>query len=142
MKKIFNANSTYRLLKRLSTINIPLDSGDFSFISRRVVDIMNQMPEESRYLRGMRSWIGFNQTGIEYERSERVAGKSKYPFRELLKLAYNGLFNFSEFQSLCRLSMVFLYLLKSSFMVVFPKVSPLYFSLYYFLAVFSFYAWV
>jgi polyisoprenyl-phosphate glycosyltransferase len=87
----------YRLLKSISYINIPLDSGDFSFISRRVVDVLNQMPEESRYIRGMRSWIGFEQIGVPYERSERAAGESKYPFSALLKLAYNGIFNFSEF---------------------------------------------
>ena len=87
----------YRLLKSISYIDIPLDSGDFCFMSRRVVDVMNQMPEESRYMRGMRSWIGFEQIGIHYERSERAAGESKYSFRKLLQLAYNGIFNFSEF---------------------------------------------
>ncbi len=87
----------YRLLKSISYIDIPLDSGDFCFMSRRVVDVMNQMPEESRYMRGMRSWIGFEQIGIDYERSERAAGESKYSFRKLLQLAYNGIFNFSEF---------------------------------------------
>jgi polyisoprenyl-phosphate glycosyltransferase len=87
----------YRLLKSISYINIPLDSGDFSFISRRVVDVLNLMPEESRYIRGMRSWIGFEQIGVTYERAERAAGESKYPFSALLKLAYNGIFNFSEF---------------------------------------------
>jgi dolichol-phosphate mannosyltransferase len=74
-----------------------LDSGDFSMISRRVVDIMNKMPEESRYLRGMRTWIGFKQIGIEYERAERQAGESKYSLKLLFRLAYNGIFNFSEF---------------------------------------------
>lgn len=87
----------YRLLKSISYIDIPLDSGDFCFMSRRVVDVMNAMPEESRYIRGMRSWIGFEQIGIDYERSERAAGESKYSFRKLLQLAYNGIFNFSEF---------------------------------------------
>ena len=87
----------FRSLKSISYIDIPLDSGDFCFMSRRVVDILNQMPEESRYIRGMRSWIGFQQIGIAYERSERVAGESKYGFRMLLNLAYNGIFNFSEF---------------------------------------------
>jgi polyisoprenyl-phosphate glycosyltransferase len=87
----------YRLLKSISYIDIPLDSGDFCFMSRRVVDILNQMPEESRYIRGMRSWIGFQQIGIAYERAERAAGESKYGFRMLLNLAYNGIFNFSEF---------------------------------------------
>jgi dolichol-phosphate mannosyltransferase len=87
----------YRLLKSISYIDIPLDSGDFCFMSRRVVDVMIAMPEESRYIRGMRSWIGFEQIGVTYERSERAAGESKYSFRKLLQLAYNGIFNFSEF---------------------------------------------
>ncbi len=87
----------YRLLKSISYIDIPLDSGDFCFMSRRVLDVMNAMPEESRYIRGMRSWIGFEQIGLDYERSERAAGESKYNFRKLLELAYNGIFNFSEF---------------------------------------------
>lgn len=87
----------YRVMKQISYIDIPLDSGDFSMISRRVVDLMNQMPEESRFLRGMRSWLGFKQIGVEYERSERVAGAPKYSFKMLRKLAYNGIFNFSEY---------------------------------------------
>jgi polyisoprenyl-phosphate glycosyltransferase len=87
----------YRLLKAISYIDIPLDSGDFSLISRRVADILNKMPEESRYIRGMRSWIGFKQIGVEYERDERIAGEAKYNFKMLFRLAYNGIFNFSEF---------------------------------------------
>ena len=87
----------YRMLKSISYIDIPLDSGDFALMSRRVVNIMNKMPEESRYLRGMRTWVGFKQIGVEYERSERQAGESKYSFSMLFKLAYNGIFNFSEF---------------------------------------------
>lgn len=90
-------NQFYRLLKKISYIEIPLDSGDFSLISRRVVDQLNAMPEESRFLRGMRSWIGFKQVGFEYERAERADGNSKYSFSQLLKLAFNGIFNFSEF---------------------------------------------
>lgn len=86
----------YRLLKKIAGIDLPLDSGDFGMMSRRVVDIMNQMPEQSRYLRGMRAWVGFNQVGIEYERNDRVAGSPKYNFRMLSKLAYNGIFNFSD----------------------------------------------
>ncbi|WP_247236839.1 glycosyltransferase family 2 protein [Telluribacter sp. SYSU D00476] len=87
----------YRLLKSISYVEIPLDSGDFSLISRRVADVLIKMPEESRYLRGMRSWIGFKQVGFEYERDERVAGESKYSLKQLFRLAYNGIFNFSEF---------------------------------------------
>lgn len=87
----------YRIIKKIAYIDLPIDSGDFSMISRRAVNIMNKMPEESRYIRGMRSWIGFKQTGIEYEREERKAGVSKYSMLKLLKLAYDGIFNFSEF---------------------------------------------
>jgi polyisoprenyl-phosphate glycosyltransferase len=87
----------YRFLASISSIKIPLDSGDFAMMSRRVVDVMNAMPEESRYLRGMRSWIGFKQVGMPYERDERVAGEAKYSFRMLWRLAYNGIFNFSEY---------------------------------------------
>lgn len=86
----------YRILKKISYIDIPLDSGDFSLISRRVADVLNKMPEESRYIRGMRSWIGFKQVGVEYERDERIAGNSKYSLSMLMKLAFNGIFNFSE----------------------------------------------
>jgi polyisoprenyl-phosphate glycosyltransferase len=86
----------YRILKSISYIEIPLDTGDFSLVSRRVVDIMNKMPEESRYLRGMRTWVGFKQIGIEYERDGRVAGESKYSLKLMFNLAYNGIFNFSE----------------------------------------------
>jgi glycosyltransferase involved in cell wall biosynthesis len=87
----------YRILKKIATIEIPLDSGDFSFISRRVVNVLNKMPEESRFIRGMRTWIGFKQIGIAYDRQERASGDSKYSFGKLVKLALNGIYNFSEF---------------------------------------------
>ena len=87
----------YRFMRSISYVEIPLDSGDFSLISRRVADVLNQMPEESRFIRGMRSWIGFRQIGVEYERDARVAGEPKYSFKMLRKLAYNGIFNFSEY---------------------------------------------
>lgn len=89
--------SFYRMMQSISYVDLPLDSGDFSLISRRVADVLNQMPEESRFIRGMRSWIGFRQTGYEYERDARIAGESKYSFKMLLQLAYNGIFNFSEY---------------------------------------------
>ncbi len=87
----------YRVLSAISYIKIPIDSGDFSLLSRRVVDILNAMPEESRYLRGMRSWIGFKQTAIEYDRVERAEGETKYSLKKLIQLAYMGIFNFSTF---------------------------------------------
>ncbi len=87
----------YRILKKIANIDIPLDSGDFSFISRRVVNVLNKMPEESRFIRGMRTWIGFRQIGIAYDRQERASGDSKYSFSKLVQLALNGIYNFSEF---------------------------------------------
>jgi dolichol-phosphate mannosyltransferase len=86
----------YRLQKNFSSTAMPLDAGDFSLISKRVVKQMNRMPEQSRYVRGLRSWVGFKQTGIVYSRDERHSGRSKYSFWSLLKLAFNGIFNFSE----------------------------------------------
>ena len=87
----------YRLQKKISSFNIPIDSGDFSMLSSRVVDIMNEMPEQSRYLRGMRAWVGFKQIGFEYDRDERQAGETKYSWSKLFELAFNGIFNFSDF---------------------------------------------
>lgn len=96
LKKV--AYSTYyRLQKKISSFNIPIDSGDFSMLSRRVVDTMNNMPEQSRYLRGMRAWVGFKQIGYEYDRDERHAGETKYSWKKLFELAFNGIFNFSDF---------------------------------------------
>jgi glycosyltransferase involved in cell wall biosynthesis len=86
----------YQLQKKLANIDIPLDSGDFSLISRRVVDVLNALPEESRYIRGLRTWVGFKQIGFEYERSGREFGVTKYSLSKLFKLAFNGIFNFSE----------------------------------------------
>jgi glycosyltransferase involved in cell wall biosynthesis len=85
----------YRLMARLSDTKLPLDSGDFGLMSRRVVAEVRRMPEHHRYLRGMRSWVGFRQTGIPIERAERHSGRSKYSIPRLLKLAADGVFAFS-----------------------------------------------
>ena len=85
----------YRMMASLSDIRLPLDSGDFGLMSRRVVDQVRRMPEHHRYLRGMRSWVGFRQVGIPVERAERHSGKSKYSLMRLLKLAADGIFAFS-----------------------------------------------
>ncbi len=85
----------YRLLRRLSYVDIPLDSGDFAIMDRRVVDELNKMPERNRFVRGIRAWVGFRQTGIEYDREPRFAGESKYPLGKLVKLAYDGLVSYS-----------------------------------------------
>ena len=85
----------YRVLASLATFDIPLDSGDFCVMSRRVVQTLNALPERNRFVRGLRSWIGFKQTGLEYERHARAAGEPKYTFRKLINLALDGIFNFS-----------------------------------------------
>ena len=85
----------YRLIARLSTVRLPLDSGDFALVSRRVVDRLNAIPEHHRYLRGLRTWVGFNQMGIPVERRERAAGTPSYSFGRLVKLAFDGIFAFS-----------------------------------------------
>jgi dolichol-phosphate mannosyltransferase len=88
----------YRLLRLISDINIPLDSGDFCIMDKKVVKVLNnEMIEHSRFLRGLRAYAGFKQIGIEYDRAERAAGEVKYTFRKLLKLAIDGLLDFSTF---------------------------------------------
>ena len=85
----------YRLLASLADTRLPLDSGDFALMSRQVVDQMRAAPEHNRYLRGLRSWVGFRQTGLIVERDERFAGSTNYGPIKLLKLASDGLFSFS-----------------------------------------------
>jgi polyisoprenyl-phosphate glycosyltransferase len=85
----------YRLLARLATLDIPLDAGDFCVMSGAVVDAINALPERNRFVRGLRTWVGYRQTGLAYERAARFAGDSKYPFSKLLKLAADGIINFS-----------------------------------------------
>jgi polyisoprenyl-phosphate glycosyltransferase len=86
----------YRLLNSISEVDIPLDSGDFCMMSKRVNDTIVAMPEQSRFIRGMRTWVGFKQFGMEYDRDKRVSGDPKYTFSKLFKLAYDGIFNFSD----------------------------------------------
>ncbi|GAB4011263.1 MAG: glycosyltransferase family 2 protein [Bdellovibrio sp.] len=85
----------YRLLRYLASIDIPLDSGDFSLMDRKVVKLLNQIPEKNRFVRGIRSWLGFRQVGLAYERQARHAGVPKYTITKLFLLAYNGLTSFS-----------------------------------------------
>jgi dolichol-phosphate mannosyltransferase len=85
----------YRILKRLAVLDIPLDAGDFCVMRGAVVDAINRLPERNRFVRGLRSWVGFRQTGIAYERQSRFAGEPKYDFRKLFRLALDGIFNFS-----------------------------------------------
>jgi dolichol-phosphate mannosyltransferase len=85
----------YRLLRRVANVEIPLDSGDFCVMDRRIVELMRGMPERSRFVRGIRSWVGFKQVGIPFERDARYAGNTKYTFGRLMLLALDGLISFS-----------------------------------------------
>jgi len=87
----------YRLLRVLANIDIPLDSGDFCLMDRVVVEQLKRMPEKNRFLRGLRSWIGYRQVAVPYERQARHAGAPKYTLRKLIKLALDGIFSFSSF---------------------------------------------
>lgn len=85
----------YRLLKRISEVNMPLDAGDFCVMDRCVVEVLLAMPERNVFLRGLRAWSGFRQIGLRYERESRAAGQPKYSFRKLVYLAFDGIFSFS-----------------------------------------------
>ena len=86
----------YRLLQRVANIEIPLDAGDFCVMDRKVVDLLVRMPERNRFVRGIRSWVGFKQVGVPYERQARHAGTPKYTLRKLIYLALDGLVSFSH----------------------------------------------
>ncbi len=86
----------YRVMRRVANVDLPLDAGDFSLMDRRVVDLINAMPEHNRFVRGLRGWVGFKQTGMPYDRAARAAGEAKYGFRKLLRLALDGLVSFSS----------------------------------------------
>ncbi len=95
--KKFSASAFYRLIYRITDVKIPLDTGDFRLLDRKVVAVMNKMREHHRFLRGMASWVGFRQIGVSYKRAPRFAGVTKYPFRKMLKLALNAITSFSYF---------------------------------------------
>ena len=93
--KLWTAKAFYRLIGRLSDTEIPLDTGDFRLMDRRVVDALLSMPERDRFVRGMVSWLGFAQISVRYRRAARVAGETKYPLYKMLKFAMDGIVSFS-----------------------------------------------
>ena len=90
-----SARSFYRLMSRLVEFDIPLDTGDFRLMSRRMVDVLNRMPERHRFVRGMISWVGYPQTAFEYDREARFAGETKYPLKKMLRFASDAITSFS-----------------------------------------------
>ena len=93
--KKLTAETFYRVLKAVTSIDIPVDTGDFRLMDRRVVNVLKQMNEQDPYVRGMVSWVGYKQVAVEYDRQERTAGKTHYPLRKMLHLAMNGITSFS-----------------------------------------------
>ena len=94
--KLFTARLFYRIIKRLTKVSIPVDAGDFRLMSRRVVDALRRSPERNRFLRGMVSWVGFNQTAVEYDRDVRYSGTTKYPLSKMVRFAMDGITSFSD----------------------------------------------
>jgi dolichol-phosphate mannosyltransferase len=93
--KLLTARLFYRLIDKISDVPIPLDTGDFRLMDRRVVEVLKRMPERDRFIRGIVSWVGFRQSPVLYARAERTAGESKYPLRKMLLFALDGLVSFS-----------------------------------------------
>lgn len=94
--KVATARWFYRLLNRLSETPIPLDTGDFRLMDRKVVDVLKQMPERHRFVRGLVAWVGYRQMALPYHRKKRAAGTSKYPLRKMLRFATDGILSFSS----------------------------------------------
>ncbi len=95
--KEFTAKAFYRIIYKITDINIPMDTGDFRLMDRKVVAALKTMKEKHRFLRGMSVWVGFRQTGVKYVRAERYAGETKYPLKKMLKFAMDGITSFSYF---------------------------------------------
>lgn len=93
--KEVTAKLFYRIISGITSVDIPMDTGDFRLMDRRVVDALKRVREQHRFMRGLSSWVGFRQTGVEYVRQERYAGETKYPFRKMLRFALDGITSFS-----------------------------------------------
>lgn len=94
--KLFTARIFYRTIKRLTKVSIPVDTGDFRLMSRRVVEALKRSPERHRFLRGLVSWVGYNQIGVEYDRDVRHTGTTKYPLPKMIRFAIDGITSFSD----------------------------------------------
>jgi len=95
--KLATASLFYRLINRITNVDIPLDTGDFRLLDRAAADVLRSMGEQHRFPRGMAAWIGFRQIGVPYKRAARYAGETKYPLRKMIRLAMNAITGFSDF---------------------------------------------
>ncbi len=123
--KLVTAKLFYRIIYRITDVNIPLDTGDFRLMDRKVVDTMKAMKERHRFIRGMTSWVGFKQTGVEYIRRERFAGETKYPIRKMIKFAWDAVTGFSYFPLQLAMYLGFIIASLSSIFIIFVIIARL-----------------
>ena len=95
--KKFTARMFYRTLQRITSVDIPIDTGDFRIMDRKIVDVLKQMPEQNKFLRGQISWVGFRQTFVSYDRDVRFAGETGYTYKKMIRFALDGITSFSNY---------------------------------------------
>lgn len=129
--KLFTAGLFYRLLKRMTKTDIPRDTGDFRLMDRRIVDVLRQMRERHRFIRGMVSWVGGTQVPVAYDRSPRFAGETKYPYRKMISFALDAFTSFSvvplRMVTYLALGIILVAMLASGTVFVVKLVNPDYF---------------
>jgi glycosyltransferase involved in cell wall biosynthesis len=118
----------YRLLKSITDIDIPVDTGDFRLISREVCDVLKSMKEKNRFVRGLVSWVGFNQIGIEYVRDERYAGETKYPLKKMIKFSLDGISSFSTKPLKLSISLGFIMTIIAFIYAIYAIINKLFFN--------------
>ncbi|MEN6315409.1 MAG: glycosyltransferase family 2 protein [Clostridiaceae bacterium] len=128
--KKLTAKVFYRFLKNMTDVDIPVDTGDFRLIDRRVCEALKSIPERNRYVRGLVSWLGFRQTAVEFVREERYAGETKYPLKKMMKFAMDGIASFSykplklaSYLGLCISASSFLYLVFILYEIIFTALT-------------------
>ena len=125
--KLFTASIFYRILKVLTKVDIPVDTGDFRLMSRRAVSRLRELREHDRFIRGLVSWIGFKQDAVYYHRHERYAGETKYPYRKMIKFAFDGVISFSQKPLKIALNVGFLAIVVGILMVIYVFLGKLFF---------------
>lgn len=117
------ASAFYKIIYRITDVKIPMNTGDFRLIDRKVVDVMNSMRERHRFLRGMSAWVGYKSIGVSYKRAARFAGTTKYPFKKMIKLAFTAITSFSYMP--LQMAMVFGFISAGLSIVAIPVVAIL-----------------
>ncbi len=125
--KLWSASIFYWVLKKLTDIKIPLNTGDFRLIDKRVVRELRKIKEKNRFVRGLSSWVGFQQVGIEYEREKRFAGKTKYPLKKMISFALDGILSFSQKPLKIALNIGFISILLGIVMIIYVFIGKIFF---------------